>query len=330
MKAVVYTHYGSPDVLHIQEIEKPTPGDDEVLVKVHAVAINAVDWQLLRGKPFIGRFIFAGFPWPKSRTLGSDIAGRVEAVGKNVTRFQPGDGVFAGRGALVGGGMTEYVCVRERSLQPKPSNASFAMAATLPIPGVTALQALRDKGEVKPGQKVLINGASGGIGTFAVQLAKWLGAEVTAVCSTRHLETARSVGADHVIDYTKEDFTRNGRQYDLIIDIAASRSISDYKRALSPQGACVFTGISAGSWLRFLRHLLMGPLVSRMGSKKFLRFGSKLYPKDMALLGELLAEGKLVPVIDKCFPMSEAAEAMRYFGEGHPRGKVVITISPDS
>jgi NADPH:quinone reductase-like Zn-dependent oxidoreductase len=329
MKAVVCTRYGSPNVLQFQEVEKPTPGDDEVLVKVHAAAINAADWLMLRGRPVLLR-IFTGFRKPKNPKFGSDIAGRVEAVGKNVTQFQPGDDVFASPGVLVRGGLAEYICIRERALQRKPANVSFAAAATLPNAGVTALQALRDAGEVKPGQKVLINGASGGIGTFAVQLAKVFGAEVTAVCSTRHLDVARSIDADHVIDYTKEDFTRNGRQYDLIIDIAASRSISDYKRALAPQGVCVFIGASGGSFLRFLRNVLVGRLASKMGSKKFVLCTTKLYPKDMALLRELLAEGKIVPVIDRCYPLREIAEAMRYFGEEHPRGKVIITISHDS
>jgi NADPH:quinone reductase-like Zn-dependent oxidoreductase len=333
MKAVIYTQYGSPNVLQLQEVEKPTPGDDEVLVKVHAVAVNAADWQMMmimRRKPVLARFIIGGFRKPKNPIPGSDLAGRVEAVGKNVTQFQPGDEVFGGRGPLARGALAEYVCVRERALQRKPANVSFAAAATLPIAGLTALHALRNKGDVQPGQKVLINGASGGIGTFAVQLAKAFGAEVTAVCSTRHLDTVRSIGADHVIDYTKEDFTRNGQQYDLIVDIAANHSISDYKRALGPQGVCVLTGASGGSILRFVRNLLMGQLASRMGSKKFVRFMTRLYPKDMVLLGAFLAEGKIVPVIDRFYPLSETAEAMRYFGEGHPRGKVIITVGQDS
>jgi NADPH:quinone reductase-like Zn-dependent oxidoreductase len=321
MKAIVYTKYGSPDVLQLQEVEKPTPGDNEVLVRVHAVSINAADWHLMRGKPFLARFMIGGFRKPKNTILGSDIAGRVEAVGKDVTQFQPGDEVFAGAGH---GGFAEYVAVRERALLPKPADVSFEAAAAVPIAAVTALQALRDKGQIQPGQKVLINGASGGVGTFAVQLAREFGSEVTAVCSTRNLDTARGIGADYVIDYTKEDFTRNGRQYDLIIDIAASRSVSDYKRALSPEGVCVIAGFSTLSHM--LRSALLGSWASRTGSKKFVRFLAKLSRKDLVLLKELLETGKVVPVMDRCFPLDRVAEAMRYFGEEHARGKVIIAV----
>ncbi|HEY0070262.1 MAG TPA: NAD(P)-dependent alcohol dehydrogenase [Chloroflexia bacterium] len=321
MKAIVYTKYGSPDVLHLTEVEKPNPGDDEVLVRVHAVSINAMDWHLMRGKPYFARFMIGGFRKPKNPVLGSDIAGRVEAIGKNVTQFQPGDEVFTAAGE---GGFAEYLSVREKALVPKPANVSFEAAAAIPVAGVTALQALRDKGQVQPGQKVLINGASGGVGTFAVQLAKSFGAEVTGVCSTRNLDMARSIGADHVIDYTQEDFTRNGRQYDLIVDIAASRSVSDYKRALSPGGICVVAGFSTLSHM--LRSVLMGALASRTGSKKFVRFLAKMSRKDIVLLKELLEAGKVVPVIDRRYPLSEVAQAMRYFGEEHARGKVIITV----
>jgi NADPH:quinone reductase-like Zn-dependent oxidoreductase len=321
MKAIVYTKYGSPDVLHLQEVEKPAPGDDGVLVKVHAVSINAADWHIMRGKPFLARFMIGGFRKPKNAILGSDIAGRVEAVGKNVTQFQPGDEVFGGVGH---GGFAEYVSVQEKRLLLKPANVSFETAAAVPMAGLTALQALRDNGRVKPGQKVLINGASGGVGTFAVQLAKTFGAEVTGVCSTRNLQMARGIGADYVIDYTREDFTRNGRQYDLIIDIAASRSVSDYERALSPQGTCVLTGFSTMSHL--LRSTLQGSLASRTGSKRFVRFTARLHRKDLILLKELLETGKVVPVMDRCYPLSEVAEALRYFGEEHARGKVIITV----
>jgi NADPH:quinone reductase-like Zn-dependent oxidoreductase len=321
VKAIVYTKYGSPDVLHLTEVEKPNPGDDEVLVRVHAVSINAMDWHLMRGKPYFARFMIGGFRKPKNPVLGSDIAGRVEAIGKNVTQFQPGDEVFTAAGE---GGFAEYLSVREKALVPKPANVSFEAAAAIPVAGVTALQALRDKGQVQPGQKVLINGASGGVGTFAVQLAKSFGAEVTGVCSTRNLDMARSIGADHVIDYTQEDFTRNGRQYDLIVDIAASRSVSDYKRALSPGGICVVAGFSTLSHM--LRSVLMGALASRTGSKKFVRFLAKMSRKDIVLLKELLEAGKVVPVIDRRYPLSEVAQAMRYFGEEHARGKVIITV----
>lgn len=321
MKAIEYTKYGSPDVLRFQEVEKPAPGDDEVLVKVHAVSINAADWHLMRGKPFLARFMGGGFRKPKNSILGSDIAGRVEAIGKNVTQFQQGDEVFGG---VDQGGFAEYISVRERALVLKPANVSFEAAAAVPLAAITALQALRDNGQIQPGQKVLINGASGGVGTFAVQLAKSFGAEVTGVCSTRNLDMARSIGADHVIDYTQEDFTRNGRQYDLIIDIGANHSVSDYKRALSPNGICVFTGFSTMSHM--LRSSLLGSLASRTGSKKFGRFLAKLYPKDMVLLKELLDAGKIVPVIDRRYPLSKLAEAMRYFGVEHARGKVIITV----
>ncbi|HEX8228099.1 MAG TPA: NAD(P)-dependent alcohol dehydrogenase [Chloroflexia bacterium] len=320
MKAIVYTKYGSPDVLQLQEVEKPTPGDEEVLVRVHTVSINAMDWHLLRGKPLFARPMI-GFPKPKNSILGVDVAGRVEAVGKNVTQFQPGDEVFGGIGH---GGFAEYVCVREKALLLKPVNVSFEAASAVPVAAVTALQALRDKGQIQPGHKVLINGASGGVGTFAVQLAKAFGAEVTGVCSTRNLEVARRIGADHVIDYTQEDFTRNGKQYDLIVDIAASRSISDYKRALSPEGICVIIGFS--TMFHMVRSMLLGAWATRTGSKKFVRFVAKLYRKDLVLLKELLEAGKIVPVIDRRYPLSKLADAMRYFGVEHARGKVVITV----
>ena len=321
MKAIVCTKYGSPDVLQLQEVEKPAPSDDEVLVKVHSVSINAMDWHFMRGKPFFARFVM-GLRRPAKSILGSDIAGRVEAVGKDVTQFKPGDEVFGGVG---NGGFAEYVSVKEKALLLKPSSVSFEEVAALPVAAVTALQALRDKGQIKPGQKVLINGASGGVGTFAVQIAKSFGAEVTAVCSTRNLEAARSIGADYVIDYTQEDFTRNGRQYDLIIDIAASRSVSDYKRALSPNGICVIAGFS--TMLHMFRSMLLGSLASRTGSKKFIRFVAKLYRKDLILVKELLEAGNVVPVMDKCYPLSKVAEAMRYFGEEHARGKVIINVA---
>jgi 2-desacetyl-2-hydroxyethyl bacteriochlorophyllide A dehydrogenase len=321
MKAIVYTRYGSPDVLHLQEVEKPKPGDDEVLVRVHAASINAADWHIMRGKPLLARFMIGGFRKPKNPVLGSDIAGRVETVGKDVTQFQPGDEVFGGAGH---GGFAEYVAVRGKALYSKPADVSFEAAAAVPIAAVTALQALRDNGQVQPGQKVLINGASGGVGTFAVQLAKVFGAEVTAVCSTRNVEMARAIGADHVIDYTREDFTRNGRRYDLIIDIAASRSVSDYKRALTPQGTCVFTGFSTLSHM--IRSSVLGSWASRTGSKKFVRFLARLRREDMLLLKELLEAGKIAPVLDRSFPLDKVAEAMRYFGVEHARGKVIIQV----
>lgn len=325
MKAIITTRYGSPDVLQYGEIEKPTPADDEVLVRVHAVSVNAADWHRMRGKPLFARFLIGGFRKPKYPILGSDIAGRVEAVGKNVKQYKPGDDLFGGIGV---GGFAEYASVPESKLLPKPSNLSFVAAAAVPIAAVTALQALRDNGHVRPGQKVLINGASGGVGTFAVQLAKSFGADVTAVCSTRNLDIARTIGADHLIDYTREDFTTNGQRYDLIIDIAANHSVSDFNRALNPQGTCVFTGFSTLPHL--LQTRLQGAWAARTGSRKFLSFTAKLSRNDLAFLKELLEEGKIVPVIDRCYPLSNVPEAMQYFGVEHARGKVIINVVQDS
>jgi NADPH:quinone reductase-like Zn-dependent oxidoreductase len=273
------------------------------------------------GEPFAGRLMGMGLLKPKQKIPGGDIAGRVEAVGRNVKQFQPGDEVF-GDLSLGRGGYAEYVCAPKNALALKPANISFAEAAAVPEAALVALQALRDKGQIQPGQKVLICGASGGIGTFAVQLAKYFGAEVTGVCSTRNLDMVRSLGADHVIDYTKEDFTKNGQQYDLIVATAGYRSIFDYKRALSPKGIYVATG---GSMAQVFQALLLGPLVSMTGSKKL---GSMMVKpnKDLAFMKELIEAGKVKPVIDRCYPLSEAAEALRYYGEGHARGKVVITV----
>jgi NADPH:quinone reductase-like Zn-dependent oxidoreductase len=325
MKAVVYTRYGSPDVLRFGEVDKPAPAGDEVLVRIHAASVNAADWHRMRGKPFFARFLIGGFRKPKYPVLGSDIAGRVEAVGKHVTQLQPGDEVFGGIGY---GGFAEYASVRESRLLVKPANVSFAAAAAVPIAAVTALQALRDKGQIRAGQKVLINGASGGVGTFAVQIAKALDAEVTGVCSTRNMKMARRCGADHVIDYTREDFTQSRRHYDLIIDIAANHTVSDYKRVLSPEGICVRTGFSTVSHL--LRSSLLGSWASRIGTKKFVAFTAQLKRDDLLLLTDWLAAGKLIPVIDRCYPLSEVAEAMRYFGVEHARGKVIIALEPGS
>jgi NADPH:quinone reductase-like Zn-dependent oxidoreductase len=321
MKAIVCTKYGSPDVLEVREVDKLTPKDDEALVKIHSVSINAADWHRMRGKPALARFLMGGFRRPKHPILGSDIAGRVEAVGKDVTQFQPGDEVF---GALGVGGFAEYASVRESRLLLKPPTISFEAAATLPIAGVTALQALRDYGHAQPEQKVLINGASGGVGTFAVQLAKVFGAEVTAVCSTRNLAMARSIGADHIIDYTKEDFTRHDQEYDLIIDIAANHPVSELKRVLSRQGICVFTGFS--TVFNLLRARLAASLGSRSGGKKFVSFLAHVNREDLTFLTELLQQGEIVPVIDKRYSLSETREAMRYFGVEHARGKVSITV----
>src|SRR3989440_2597736 len=323
MRAIVYHTYGSPDVLKLEEVQKPVPQDDEVLVKVHATSVNAGDWHLLRGKPFLLRLMGFGLLKPKHKILGSDIAGRVEAVGRNVKQFQPGDEVFGS----IRGGFAEYVCAREDALVLKPANLSFEEAAAVPMAAVTALQGLRDKGQIQPGQKVLIHGASGGVGTFAVQIAKSFGAEVTGVCSTRNLDMARSIGADQVIDYTQEDFTQNGQRYDLILAANGYHPISDYKRALRPKGTYVMTG---GSTAQVFQAMLLGPLISMTGSKKMGNLMAKLNQKDLAFMKELLEAGKVVPVIDRRYTLSEVPEAIRYLEEGRAKGKVVITVEQNN
>lgn len=325
MKAIVYTEYGSPDVLELKEVVKPNPKDDEVLVKVYAVSLNAADLHLLRADPSLIR-LSSGLLKPKNKILGSDIAGRVEAIGSNVTQFKPGDEVFGDISGCGWGGFAEYVCVSETALAPKPANLSFEEAAAVPMAAVTALQGIRYAGPIRPGQKVLINGASGGVGTFAVQLAKTFGAEVTAVCSTRNLDRARAIGADHVIDYTKEDFASNGQEYDLILATNGDRSISDYRRALSPKGIYVQTG---GSMTQMSQAMLQGPWISMTGSKRMGNMGvAKPNQKDLVFMKELLEAGKVKPVIDRCYPLSEVADALRYLEEGHAQGKVVITVVP--
>ncbi len=324
MKAIVYHKYGLPDVLKADDVEKPTPNDDEVLVIVHAVSINDWDWGLLRGQPFVNRLLF-GLLKPKRRILGSDIAGRVVAVGRNVKRFQPGDEVF---GDISGrwGGFAEYVCARDNALMLKPAVMGFDEAAAIPQAGLLALQGLRNKGRIQPGQKVLINGAGGGAGTFAVQIAKFFGTEVTGVDSTGKLDTMHSIGADHVIDYTQEDFTKNGQRYDLILDVAAHHSIFDYKRSLNSKGIYVMVG---GSSARILQIMFLGPWISMTGTKKMGILAHKPN-KDLAFLTELFEAGKVLPVIGKRYPLNEVAEAFRYFGEGKAKGKVVIIVSRDS
>lgn len=323
MKAIVYTQYGPPDVLQFKEVEKPTPKDDEVLIAVQAASANAADWHLLRGDPFLVR-LMAGPLKPKNTILGADIAGRVEAVGKNVKQFQPGDEVFGDISECGWGGFAEYVCARENALVLKPASMTFEEAAAVPLAALTALQGLRDKGQIQPGQKVLINGASGGVGTFAVQIAKSFGAEVTGVCSTRNLDMVRSIGADHVIDYTQEDFTQNGQRYDLIMATNGYHSISDYARALSPKGIYVMTG---GSGAQMFQAMLLGPWISMTGNKKMGNLLMKPNNRDLVFLKELLEAGKIAPVIDRRYPLSEVAEAIRYLEEGHARGKVVITVT---
>jgi NADPH:quinone reductase-like Zn-dependent oxidoreductase len=327
MKAIVYTEYGSPDVLELKEIAKPTPKEDEVLVKVYAVSANAADLHLLRADPFLIR-LSSGLLKPKHTVLGSDIAGRVEAVGSHAKQFKPGDEVFGDISGCGWGGFAEYVCVSETVLALKPTNLSFEEAAAVPMAAVTALQGFHYAGKVLPGQKVLIHGASGGVGTFAVQLAKSFGAEVTAVCSTRNLVRARSIGADHVIDYTKEDFARNGQQYDLILATNGDRSISDYRRALSPKGIYVQTG---GSMAQMSQAMLQGPWISRTGSKRMGNMGvAKPNQKDLVIMKELLEAGKVKPVIDRCYPLNEVADALQYLEEGHAQGKVVITVAQNN
>jgi len=317
MKAVVFHRYGLPDVLALEEVEKPSPEDDEVLVNVHASCINSWDWELLQGVPFLNR-LMAGILKPgKIKILGCDIAGRVEAVGKKVKRFQPGDEVFGDLSSCGWGGFAEYVSAPEKALVLKPACLTFEQAAAVPQAALLALQGLQ-KGKIQPGKKVLINGAGGGSGTFAIQIAKDIGAEVTAVDSTEKLEIMRSTGADHVIDYTQEDFTKNGQQYDLIFDNAANRSLSDYKRALNPGGVHVMVGGQSFSVLKTM-------LVSVTGSRKF---GLLLHKANKGLdhMIELLEAGKVMPVIDRRYPLSEVADAFRYFGAGHAKGKIVITL----
>jgi NADPH:quinone reductase-like Zn-dependent oxidoreductase len=323
MKGVVYRCYGSPDVVSYEDVPKPVPADDEVLVKVHAASVNPLDWHYLEGTPYMVR-IGAGFGKPKDPRLGVDFAGTVEAVGKNVTRFKPGDQVFGGKF----GAFAEYVSVRQtRALALKPSNMTFEQAAAVPIAGVTALQALRAAGHLHAGEKVLINGASGGVGTFAVQIAKSYGADVTGVCSTKNVELVRSIGADRVIDYTRADFTQGGERYDLIIDNVGTHSPLEYRRVLTPQGLYVMIGSTTpGNWFGWLARPIEGRLLSVFVSQKFTMILAELTPQDLAALGALMHSGKLTPVIDRSYRLSDAAEALRYLEKGHARGKVVLTV----
>jgi NADPH:quinone reductase-like Zn-dependent oxidoreductase len=325
MQAIIYTEYGSPDVLQFKEVEKPMPKENEVLVKIHAASANPLDWHLMRGEPFLAR-LENGFQKPKNTGLGADIAGCVEAIGKDVTQFQVGDEVFGEVFETGLGGFAEYVSAAESALDLKPSNISFEAAAAVPIAALTALQGLRNKGKIQSGQKVLINGASGGVGTFAVQIAKALGTEVTGVCSTGNLEMVRSIGADHVVDYTKEDFTNNGQQYDLIFDAVGNRSVSDLERVLSPNGICAVAGFTTMS--RVFQVIFLGAWVSMTGSKEIgLMETAHTDKEDLLFLKELLEVGKVVSVIDRCYPLSETAEAIRYLEKGHAKGKVIITVT---
>lgn len=321
MKAIVYYNYGSPDVLRCEETEKPTAGDDEVLIKICAASANPADWHYMRGMPYIVR-AEAGLRTPKNSRLGFDLAGQVEAVGRNVTQFQPGDEVFgAKRGAFA-----EYVCAREKELVLKPANLTFEQAAAVPVAACTALQGLRDKGRIQPRQKVLINGAAGGVGTFAVQIAKAFGADVTGVCSTRNVSMVRSLGAAQVIDYTQEDFTQSGQRYDLIVDSVGNHSLSTCRRVLSPKGTYVVVGGSDGRWLGPLTRSLQAVLLSPFVSQNLVMFVSSTDKADLIVLKELIEANKVIPAIDRCYPLSEVPAAIRYLEEGHARGKVVIAM----
>ncbi|MEI4771476.1 NAD(P)-dependent alcohol dehydrogenase [Psychrobacillus sp. FJAT-51614] len=322
MKAIISNKYGSPDILKLKEVETPIPDDNQVLVKVHAASLNYGNLVLLKGEPFLARFAF-GILKPKYSIPGGDIAGRIESVGKNVKQFKPGDEVFGDLSGCGWGAFAEYVAVPEDVLVLKPSNLSFEEAAAVPMAATTALQSLRNKGSIESGQKVLINGASGGVGTFAVQIAKSFGAEVTGVCSTRNLNIVKSIGADYVIDYTKEDFTKNTQHYDLILAVNGYQPISAYKRALSPNGNYVMVG---GSGAQFTQAMVLGPFFSMTGSKKMGSFLQRANQKDLIFIKDLIEAGKVKPVIERSYKLSEVPEAFRYFEEGHNQGKIVITM----
>jgi NADPH:quinone reductase-like Zn-dependent oxidoreductase len=326
MKAIIYRNYGSPDVLKCEDIAKPAPKDNEILIKVRAASLNPLDWHFMRGVPYVVHII-AGLRKPKFIGLGADVAGQVEAVGKTVIQFKPGDEVFGGcRGAFA-----EYACASESELVMKPENVTFEQAASVRIAGLTALQGLRNKGHIQPGQKVLINGAAGGVGTFAVQIAKSFGAEVTGVCSTRNLEMVRSIGADRIIDYTKtdftqEDFTNGGRRYDIILDLVGNHSLSAYRRILNPKGILVTAGGPSGKWKVGLARGIRAGMWSMLGARKLVGVLTRTTKEDLITLHELLKAKKIMPVIDRQYSLSEVPEAIRYLEEGHARGKIVITL----
>ncbi len=323
MKAIVQRCYGSADVLKLEEIAKPTAADDEVLVKVHAAAVNPLDWHYMTGTPYIMR-MSSGLGIPDDTRVGVDFAGTIEAVGKDVKRFKPGDEVFGGRG----GALAEYVTIREdRTLAPKPPNISFEQAAAIPVAAITALQGLRDKGHLQPGQKVLINGASGGVGTFAVQIAKSLGAEVTGVCSTRNVEMVRSIGADHVIDYTQANFTEGAQRYDVILDNVGNHALLDTRRALKPGGILVMvSGPKRDPWLGPISRVMQATVLSPFVSEEMVKFFAELNQDDLDALGTLVRAGKLTPVIDRRYTLSEVPAAIRYLETGRARGKVVVVV----
>jgi NADPH:quinone reductase-like Zn-dependent oxidoreductase len=327
MKAIVYHNYGSPDVLRLEEVDKPVPNENQVLVRVRAASVNPLDWHYMEGTPYVVRMLGVGLLKPKETRFGVDYAGTVEAIGKNVAEFKPGDEVFGGKS----GAFAEYVCaLADRAIVLKPANLTFEQAASVPIAGITALQGLRDKGKIQRGQTVLINGASGGVGTFAVQIAKSLGADVTGVCSTRNLNLVRSIGADHVIDYTKQDFTRSGQRYDLILDNVGTQPLLGFTRALNPAGKYVLIGgggLNEGRWVgplaRPVKMLLLSPFVSQPMGMMF----AELNKKDLTFLADLMRAGKVTPVIDRSYPLSQLSDAISYLEQGHARGKVVITLN---
>ncbi len=321
MKAIVYRRYGSPDVLGLEDVDKPVVKDGDVLVRVHAASVNPLDWHLLRGLPYIVRPT-AGWLKPKRNIPGVDVAGVVEAVGRNVTQFQPGDEVFGEKSRAC----AEYVCGPEKLFVRKPANLTLEQAAAVPVGAVTALQALRDKGRVQPGQKVLINGASGGVGTFAVQIAKSFGAIVTGVCSTPNVELVRSLGADHVIDYTRENFTRNRQRYDLIIDNVGNHSLLAHRRVLAPTGTLVLVGAPTGNWVAPIARMLAAQQLSRFGSRKLGFMLTDIGRDDLLFLKELIEAGKVTPVIDRRYPLNEVPDAIRYLETMRARGNVVITL----
>jgi NADPH:quinone reductase-like Zn-dependent oxidoreductase len=324
VKAVTYSHYGSPDVLRFEEVEKPAPADNEVLIKVRAASVNPLDWHFLRGTPYFIRLV-AGLRQPKERRLGVDVSGVVEAVGSKATQIKPGDAVFGScRGAFA-----EYVCAPESALVLKPEKLTFEQAASVPVAGFTALQGLRDKGQIQPGQKALINGAAGGVGTFAVQIAKLLGAEVTGVCSTRNLEMVRSLGADHVIDYTRQDFTQSGQRYDLIFECVGNHSFLACRRVLNPKG--IYIGCGGGGpeikWMiALLARMITAPVLSCFVSQKSVGFIAKANQEDLTYLCQMMEAGRITPVIDRSYRLSEAPAAIRYLEAGHARGKVVLAV----
>lgn len=323
MRAIVREDYGPPEVLRFAEIERPSPGPNEVLIRIRAASANPLDWHFMRGIPYAVRLL-SGFRRPKDRRLGHDVAGLVEAAGRNATRFKAGDEVFG----TCKGAFAEFACASENSLASKPPNVTFEQAAAVPVAALSALQALRDKGRVQPGQKVLINGASGGVGTFAVQLAKGFGAEVTGVCSSRNVDLVRSIGADHTVDYTQEDFTRAGLRYDLIVDTVGNHSLSDRRRALTRTGALVLVGGSeTGRWLGPLAGMLKAAAQARFVSQRLVPFMARLNRDDLTELNVLVGNGKVVPVIDGIYPLSEVPQAIRHLEDGHARGKIVITVA---